>query len=46
MIACSVGFFLFPYYFYNVVRAGVDPLIARITQVVPLVSQAGGGLLP
>jgi NADH-quinone oxidoreductase subunit M len=39
MIACSVGFFLFPYYFYNVVRSGVDPLIARITQVVPLVSQ-------
>ncbi|MBI5855569.1 MAG: hypothetical protein HZB35_10155 [Nitrospirae bacterium] len=39
MIACSVGFFLFPYYFYNVVRSGVDPLIARITQVVPLAAE-------
>ena len=38
MIACSVGFFLFPFYFYEVVRAGVDPLISRIIEVVPLVS--------
>ncbi|HEX9742812.1 MAG TPA: proton-conducting transporter membrane subunit, partial [Nitrospiraceae bacterium] len=42
MIACSIGFFFFPFHFYDVVRAGVDPLIARITEVVPIVSQAGG----
>ena len=51
MIACSIGFFFFPFHFYDVVRAGVDPLIARITEVVPIVSQAGrvvpgGGPLP
>jgi NADH-quinone oxidoreductase subunit M len=42
MIACSIGFFFFPLHFYDVVRAGVDPLIARIIEVVPVVSQAGG----
>jgi NADH-quinone oxidoreductase subunit M len=38
MIAVSVGFGLFPMHLYNVVRSGVDPLVARITQVVPIAS--------
>jgi NADH-quinone oxidoreductase subunit M len=33
MIACSVGFGIFPGHFYQVIRSGVDPLIARITPV-------------
>ena len=36
MMACSIGFFLFPGHFYSVVRAGVDPLVARISKVVPV----------
>ena len=36
MISVSVGFGLFPMHLYNVVRSGVDPLIARITHVVPV----------
>jgi NADH-quinone oxidoreductase subunit M len=43
MIAVSVGFGIFPMHLYDVVRSGVDPLIARITQVVP-VAQSGDGL--
>lgn len=39
MIAVSVGFFFFPMHLYNVVRSGVDPLIAKITRVVPVASQ-------
>ncbi|MEX5214238.1 MAG: NADH-quinone oxidoreductase subunit M [Nitrospiraceae bacterium] len=36
MMACSIGFFLFPGHFYSVVRSGVDPLVARISKVVPV----------
>ena len=36
MIAVSIGFGIFPMHLYDVVRSGVDPLIARITQVVPV----------
>ncbi|HEU5407456.1 MAG TPA: NADH-quinone oxidoreductase subunit M, partial [Nitrospira sp.] len=43
MIAISVGFGIFPMHLYDVVRSGVDPLVARITQVVP-VAEAGEGL--
>jgi NADH-quinone oxidoreductase subunit M len=39
MIAVSVGFFFFPMHLYNVVRSGVDPLIAKITRVVPVALQ-------
>jgi NADH-quinone oxidoreductase subunit M len=39
MITVSIGFFFFPMHLYNVVRSGVDPLIAKITRVVPLASQ-------
>jgi NADH-quinone oxidoreductase subunit M len=38
MITVSIGFGLFPMHLYNVVRSGVDPLIARITHVVPVAS--------
>lgn len=36
MITISIGFGIFPMHLYEVVRSGVDPLIARITQVVPV----------
>ncbi len=39
MIAVSIGFGIFPGHLYTVVRSGVDPLIARITKVVPVVEQ-------
>ena len=39
MIAVSVGFGIFPMHLYDVVRSGVDPLIARITRVGPPVSR-------
>ncbi|MEW6542883.1 MAG: NADH-quinone oxidoreductase subunit M [Nitrospirota bacterium] len=44
MIACSISFGIFPGHFYNVIRSGVDPLISRITQVVPLTAQSGDAL--
>ena len=39
IITVSIGFFFFPMHLYNVVRSGVDPLIAKITRVVPVASQ-------
>jgi NADH-quinone oxidoreductase subunit M len=39
MITVTVGFGLFPMHLYDVVRSGVNPLIARITQVVPVASE-------
>ena len=39
MITVSIGFFFFPMHLYNVVRSGVDPLIAKIIRVVPVASQ-------
>ncbi|MBI3602917.1 MAG: NADH-quinone oxidoreductase subunit M [Nitrospirae bacterium] len=44
MIACSIIFGIFPGHFYNVIRAGTDPLVARITQVVPLAAGNGDAL--
>jgi NADH-quinone oxidoreductase subunit M len=41
MIVCSISFGIFPGHFYSVIRSGVDPLIARITQVVPLAAEPG-----
>jgi NADH-quinone oxidoreductase subunit M len=41
MIAVSIGFGVFPMHLYNVVRSGVDPLVARITHVVPIATQDG-----
>jgi NADH-quinone oxidoreductase subunit M len=39
MIACSIGFGIFPGHFYHVVRSGVDPLIARITPVAAIAAK-------
>jgi NADH-quinone oxidoreductase subunit M len=39
MIAVSIGFGLFPMHLYNVVRSGVDPLVAKITLVVPVAAE-------
>jgi NADH-quinone oxidoreductase subunit M len=36
MILVSIGFGLFPMHMYNVVRSGVDPLVAKITLVHPV----------
>jgi NADH-quinone oxidoreductase subunit M len=38
MITVSIGFFFFPMHLYYVVRSGVDPLIAKITRVIPVAS--------
>jgi NADH-quinone oxidoreductase subunit M len=48
MIGTSIIFGIAPGHFYHVIRAGVDPLLARIVHVAPLVSQTTqtGGLLP
>ena len=43
MIAISIGFGIFPMHLYEVVRSGVDPLVARITHVVP-VAEGGEGV--
>ena len=40
MIAVSIGFGIFPGHLYTVVRSGVDPLIARITHVVPVAERS------
>lgn len=42
MIAVSVGFGLFPVRLYDVVRSGVDPLIAKITYIVPVAQDNEG----
>jgi NADH-quinone oxidoreductase subunit M len=44
MITVSIGFGIFPGHLYSVVRSGVDPLIARITHVVPVAGQPIEGL--
>jgi len=36
MILVSIGFGLFPMHMYDVVRSGVDPLVAKITLVQPV----------
>ena len=40
MITVSIGFGIFPGHLYSVVRSGVDPLIARVTKVVPVAEQS------
>ncbi len=52
MITVSISFGIFPGHLYSVVRSGVDPLIARITKVVPVaelpmnIPQAGSPTMP
>jgi NADH-quinone oxidoreductase subunit M len=36
MISVSLGFGILPMHLYNVVRAGVNPLVAKITPIVPV----------
>ena len=44
MIVVSITFGLFPAHFIRVIQGGVGPLLARIEEAVPLISQTTGGL--
>ena len=46
LIACSIILGIFPGHFYDVVRSTVEPMIDRINQVAPLVTQNTQGLFP
>ncbi|UCE62498.1 MAG: NADH-quinone oxidoreductase subunit M [Nitrospirota bacterium] len=46
MIFFSISLGIFPGHFYNVVRSSVEPLLDRINQVAPLITQNSTGLLP
>jgi NADH-quinone oxidoreductase subunit M len=46
MIFSSVLFGIFPGRMLNVIRSGVDPILARIVEVAPMAVQAGGALVP
>jgi NADH-quinone oxidoreductase subunit M len=42
MISVSIGFGIFPMHLYDVVRSGVDPLVVKITEVVPVAQSRDG----
>src|SRR5437867_2712359 len=46
MIFSSVMFGLLPGRMLDVIRSGVNPILARIMEVAPVVTQTGSGLLP
>jgi len=46
LIACSIILGIFPGHFYDVVQSTVEPMVDRINQVAPLVTQNTQGLLP
>ena len=46
MIGSSIFFGLVPGRMLDVIRSGVDPILARIIEVSPLVMQTGGVVLP
>ncbi len=46
MIGSSIFFGLVPGRMLNVIRSGVDPILARIIEVAPVVTHAGGALAP
>jgi NADH-quinone oxidoreductase subunit M len=46
LIACSIILGLFPVHFYEVVQSTVEPMIDRINQVAPLVTQNTQDLFP
>ena len=46
MIGCSIFFGIFPMHFYNVVRSTVVPMLDRINQVAPMLTQQSTGLFP
>src|SRR5256885_3956673 len=46
MIFTSITFGLLPGRMLDVIRSGVNPILARIMEVAPVVTQTGRGLLP
>ena len=46
LIACSISLGIFPGHFYEVVRSTVEPMVDRITLVVPLITQNTQTLFP
>jgi len=46
MIFSSIVFGLLPGRMLDVIRSGVNPILARIMEVAPVVTQTGGGLHP
>ena len=44
LIACSIFFGIFPMHFYHIVRSTVVPMLDRINQVAPVVTQSAAGL--
>ena len=46
MIGCSIFFGIFPMHFYNVVRSTVVPMLDRINQVAPMLTQQTTGVFP
>jgi NADH-quinone oxidoreductase subunit M len=46
LIVFSVGFFIYPWHFYDVVRSTVEPMIDRINHVAPLITHNTQGFLP
>jgi NADH-quinone oxidoreductase subunit M len=46
MIFSSIYFGIFPGRMLDVIRSGVDPILARIIEVSPIVIEAGGAVLP
>ena len=46
LIVCSITLGIFPNHFYEVVRSTVEPMLDRINQVTPLITQNSSGLLP
>jgi NADH-quinone oxidoreductase subunit M len=46
LIACSIILGIFPGHFYDVVQSTVGPMVDRINQVAPLVTQNTQGLFP
>jgi NADH-quinone oxidoreductase subunit M len=44
MMGISIYFGIFPGPLLHVIRAGVDPILARIIQVAPIAAQVGSGL--
>ena len=46
MVGCSIVYGIVPTHFIAVIHSGVDPLIARIVEIAPLISQNTAGLGP
>ena len=46
MIFCSVTFGIFPGLMLRIIRSGVDPILARIIEIAPVVTQVGSAVIP